>query len=390
VAGALTMRIAKVEAFALAMPEGDFFGGEAAGAGERESRYVVQPGWRGVYGRRIESMLVRVETDTGLVGWGEGQSPIAPEVPAAVVRGILAGVLVGRDALATQALRREMHDLMNVRGHGGGFMVDAIAAVDTALWDIKGKALGVPLAVLLGGPWREALPCYVSGLRGESDADKLADLKRHRERGFGTFKLFGGFGVARDATLMAALLAEAPRAVAFDALWRYDRNAALDLGRRLQDLGALWLEAPCDPEDVAGQAALARDLALPIAGGETERTRHQLKPFLDAGAYDIAQPDVGRCGVTEGMRMIDLAELMHVPVTLHCGMASPVMIAASLHVAAAHPHVGLMECQPLVLAAANRLLRRPLVCERGHFVLPDGPGLGIAIDESAVARCAAA
>jgi L-alanine-DL-glutamate epimerase-like enolase superfamily enzyme len=382
------MKIARIDAFAVKFAEGDFFGGGAGGSSGR-SEYVVQPGWRGIYGRRIESMVVRVETDSGVVGWGEGQSPIAPEIAATVVDRILSGVLIGRDALATQVLHHEMVDLMLVRGHGGGFMMDAIAAVDMALWDIKGKALDVPVAVLLGGPLRTQLPCYVSGIRGDSQAEKTADLERHLERGFATFKFFGGFGIERDAEIMAALLEKAPGSVAFDALWRYDRNAALALGRRLEALGALWFEAPCDPEDIVGHAALARDLGLPIAGGETERTRHQFKPWFDQHALDIAQPDIGRCGITEGMRIIDLAALLHVPVALHCGMASPVMIAASLQVAAAHPQVTLMEYQPVILEAANRLLKVPIRCVGGQFTLPDGPGLGIEIDEAALARLAA-
>ena len=381
------MKIARVDAFALKLPEGDFFGGEASDGGGAH-RYVVQPGWRGVYSNRIETMLVRVETDTGLVGWGEGQAPIAPEVAAMAVDTIIKDCLIGREALQTETLRDEMYGFMNLRGHGGGFMVDAIAGVDTALWDIKGKALGVSVATLLGGPYRTTLPAYVSGIRGETNKEKVADLVGHRDAGFTHFKLFGGFGIEKDTALMEALLKAAPGTVAFDALWRYDRDQALVLGRALEDLGALWFEAPCDPEDVAGHAALARALDLPIAGGETERTRLQFKPWIESGGFDILQPDIGRCGLTEGRRIVDVADLMHLPVTLHCGIASPVMIAASLHVAASSPRVRFMEYQPVVLKAMNRLLKRPLVCRSGAFELPNGVGLGIDFDEPTLMRFA--
>ncbi len=110
------MKIARIDAFALKLPEGDFFGGEASAA----QGYVVQPGWRGIYSSRIESMVVRVETESGLVGWGEGQSPIAPEVAAMIVDAILAPALIGRDALATQTLRDEMYDLMNCAAMAAG------------------------------------------------------------------------------------------------------------------------------------------------------------------------------------------------------------------------------------------------------------------------------
>lgn len=376
------MKIIRVEALPVKLPHGDFFGGKGeAHSPDTRSEYLVQPGWRGIYGRRIETMVVRIEADSGLVGWGEGQSPIAPEVAATIVDRILADVLVGRDPMATAVIYHDLFDLMAVRGHGGGFMVDAIAAVDIALWDLKGKALGVPIALLLGGPARERVPCYVSGIRGDSPAAMVDEICRQTDLGFSRFKLFGGFGIERDGDLMESLLARAPRAVAFDALWRYDRNQAMALGRRLAELGTLWFEAPCDPADIAGHALLARTLALPVAGGETERTRQQFRPWLEAGALEIAQPDIGRCGITEGVRIIDLAALMHVPVTLHCGMASPIMIAASLQVAAAHPHVSMMEYQPIVLAAGNSLLREKLCCEEGLFRTSGGPGLGIEIDE---------
>ncbi|HMK67503.1 MAG TPA: mandelate racemase/muconate lactonizing enzyme family protein, partial [Stellaceae bacterium] len=130
------MRITGIRTFALKFDKGDFFGGKGHGSSGAAAPYIVQPGWRGIYSSRIETMIVRIETSEGIVGYGEGQSPIAPEVSAAVVNEVLAPVLVGRDPLAPRALRREMYDLMNLRGHTGGFMIDAIAAVDTALWDI--------------------------------------------------------------------------------------------------------------------------------------------------------------------------------------------------------------------------------------------------------------
>jgi D-galactarolactone cycloisomerase len=124
------MKIATVETFAVKFEHGDFFGGKGEDASApKPGHYLVQPGWRGIYSSRIETMIVRIETSDGLVGYGEGQSPIAPEVSATIIDRVLAPVLHGRDPRATRVLRREMYDLMNLRGHTGGFMLDAIAAV---------------------------------------------------------------------------------------------------------------------------------------------------------------------------------------------------------------------------------------------------------------------
>jgi len=384
------MRITSIEAFAVKFAEGDFFGGKGADAARTAAPYLVQPGWRGIYSSRIESMILRVATDAGIVGYGEGQSPVAPEVSATIVRRILAPVLIGRDPRAPRALRREMYDLMNLRGHTGGFMLDAIAAADTALWDIAGKDAGLPIHRLLGGPCRNEVPVYVSGIRGEGIAEKLATMQGFIERGFHDFKLFGGFGVMADAELVEALIAGTGGKVrlAIDALWKYDVNEAQRLGRLLDTAGAMWFEAPVEPEDVRGNAELARALDVPIANGEALRSRLEFRPWLEARALDLAQPDIGRCGISEGMAIIDLAEAFHVPVALHMGMASPVMIAATLQLAAAAPQVDLVEYQPVVLGVANRLLKSPILCDGGRMEVPEGPGLGIEIDEAVLRRLA--
>lgn len=376
--------ITSIETFPLRLPEGDSFGGHGT-ANSNRSGYSLQPGWKGIYSSRIETLLVRIETEDGLVGWGEGQSPIAPEVAGTIIEAILVPTLVGRDAMAGQVLWDEMYGLMSLRGHTGSFMMDAIAAIDMALWDIRGKALGVSVATLLGGPARQKIPCYVSGIRGSEDVERRDDIAGFAARGFTRFKIFGGFGLEADLHLFR-LLRPSAASLAFDSLWNYPRSEALALGRALDREGCAWFEAPIDGEDVAGHAELARLLDMPVAGGETLRTRREFRPWLDAAAFDLLQPDIGRCGITEGVRILDLAEYHNLATTLHCGIASPVMIAASLQVAAARMAVSQMEYQPVVVAAANRFLVRPLICEAGLFDLPEGPGLGIEIDEERLRR----
>src|SRR5690606_34614935 len=208
---------------------------------------------------------------------------------------------------------------------------------------------------------------------------------------FHDFKFFGGFGIEEDARIIRSLMRVSDESVriACDALWKYAREEALALGKTLEELGCTWFEAPIDGEDLAGHIALAGRLDLPIAGGETLRTRKEMWPWLTSGAFDLVQPDIGRCGITEGVKAVDLADVLHVRTTLHCGIASPIMIAASLQVGSARPQIAAMEYQPVVVRAANRLLQTPFHCEGGYFRVPSGPGLGIEIDEAEVKRLAA-
>ncbi len=252
------MKIERIDTFPIRFSEGDSFGGHGTAA-SNGSNYATQAGWKGVYSARIETMVVRVQTNAGIVGWGEGQSPIAPEIAASIVDNIIAPVILGRDPTATHVLWDEMFALMSVRGHTGGFMMDAIAAIDMALWDIKGKSLGVSVASLLGGPARDRVPCYVSGIRGKTDEERSNDVAGFRERGFTDFKFFGGFGVDEDIRIMEQLR-PATGLLAFDSLWNYPRIDALRLGRALEQLGCSWYEAPIDEQDVAGHAELAKAL----------------------------------------------------------------------------------------------------------------------------------
>jgi galactonate dehydratase len=167
-----------------------------------------------------------------------------------------------------------------------------------------------------------------------------------------------------------------------DALWRLDLGEAIQLGRELDARRATWLEAPLKPEDVRGHAQLAAAIDTPVAIGESWRTRWEMKPFFETGGVETYQPDIGRSGISEGMKLCALAELYHVKVALHVSIGLGVQIAAAIHVAAAIPNLLFIECNPQVWVVAEQLLRRRLPIEAGFVGLPSGPGLGIEIDET--------
>jgi L-alanine-DL-glutamate epimerase-like enolase superfamily enzyme len=375
------MRIVEVSAFPVVVAAaGKPHAGAAgvSGAWSDPGRYARVLPYRPLYSRDTETVFVRIRTDDGSAGWGESQAPVAGRAVATIVEELVAPVLLGRDARDHAVLRTFMYDAMRDRGHGGGFMLDAIAGADIALWDLSGRHYGEPVARLLGGAYAREVPVYLSGPRGSSVEQRLEDAQTFVDRGFKAVKLFAGRGVGPDLAEVARFRDRFGSGIELlvDAQWRYSRADALLLGRGLQELGVQLLETPINPEDVEGHADLARSLDLPIALGETERTCWQVLPFLHRSAVDVLQPDVGRCGITEARRIALLAELHNVPVALHCGVGFGPYIAASIHVAAAVPNLLYVEYQPDMHELAGSY-GWSFELEDGRLRLPGGAGLGI-------------
>lgn len=347
-----------------------------------------------LYSDRFEAALVRVGLESGLVGWGEAQAPLAPGVACLIVEELLRPAIVGEafepTARRIAALRERMYATMRVRGQTGGFMLDAMAAVDLALWDLAGKATGRPVAELIGGgSHRRRIPAYLSGLGGGPNPERVARAREAWTRGFRTFKLFHD----RDAADLCRLLdglreALGPEAeIAVDALWRLDAATAAEFGRQLDHRRALWLECPLWPESVLAHAELAAAIRTPLALGESYRSRREMRPFLQRRCLGWLQPDLGRWGLTEAVRLAAGLD-PNLRIAPHISIAMGPQIAAALHFAAGTPTVRLAEYNPTVLTVANRFLVRPLEVDGAEYVVPEGPGLGVSVDERALAEVA--
>jgi D-galactarolactone cycloisomerase len=336
-----------------------------------------------LYSRRSESLIVRVETEDGIVGWGECQAPIGPEVTQSVVRNVLGPAVLGLPALDTNVRYTEMYETLRVRGHMTGFLVDGIAGIDTALWDIRGKAAGLPVSKLLGGRYRETLPCYLSGLRRKPRSARLEEAAEFTARGISGVKMYMGFGVREDAAEIEALRERLGPDVKIyvDGVWKYDYSDAVKLGRVCEKHDVDFLEAPMVPEDIEGHARLARELDVAVAIGEPLRTRFQFQPWFVRDAFDVAQPDVMRNGISESHKIAMVAEAFNKPVALHTGTVTTVGLAATFQVAAAIPNFLTQEWQPVMFEEFNDWLVEPIAMRDGEIVVPTGPGLGIEIDE---------
>lgn len=383
------MIVRDVETFVLKVDAGEAYLGRLADGSRPAAGYAVRGPWRSLYSPRYETLLVKVTAEDGTAGWGEALAPVAPEVPAAVVDLLLAPVLRGLDARSPRPAWSTLRDLMRERGHLVGHQADALAAVDIALWDLAARLAGCRVVDLLGGPFRDRLPVYVSGLPRPTDDARASLAREWAAKGATAVKLHLGHGVDADLATVRAIRSAAPSLrVAVDAHWVYSVPEALRLARGLADVGGWFLEAPLAPEDVAGHADLAARSPIPVAVGETLRNRYEFGQWLDARALHLVQPDVARTGITEAMVVAELAAARHLPVAPHHSVGLAVALAAGLHVSAAVADLAAFEYQPTSVDVGQQILATPLPTTPDMIALPTGDGLGIEIDEDAVRHLA--
>ena len=383
-------KIAAVEAFPIRLPRDLAAATGTAGAPTALSGGAGGYHWSAVYpvlySRYIETALVRVTLDNGLHGWGEAQAPLAPRVASTIVTDLLAPALQGegfdgrRETI--EALWQRMFQTMRVRGQTGGFMIDAISGVDLALWDLAGKMQGQPVAQLLAaGDARTTVPAYLSGVSGDGESERAAFARRHFDQGFGAVKIFHDGGAAGLLSLIdvlrAALGGEAR--IAVDALWRLDISRDEAVFHELQTRGLFWLEAPFNPDEFEPHRQLRQHYDIPLAVGESYRTLRELEPFFAGRLIRFVQPDLGRSGLTETLRIGQRAAAGDVAVVPHVSIALGPQIAAAIHAAAAIPNCPICEYNPTVFQVSNRYLAEPLHFAGAAYQIPSAPGLGVEI-----------
>ena len=375
------MRIRSIEAFPIRLPRDLSSATGTAGSptllrtGQADYRWSAA--YPCLYSVHIETALIRVTLDSGLVGWGEAQAPVAPEVACTIADRILTAAIAGEDFDGTitdiERLRWKMYSAMRVRGQTGGFMLDAIAGIDIALWDLAGKLAGVSIAELLRTT-RQSVPAYLSGVpNGDLDAVRHAN-----DTGISDIKLYydnDESSLWRTFDNVSAIAGEDH--VAVDALWRLTPETAIPFGRELDRRRALFLECPLMPEDAVAHGRIAREVRTPIALGESYRTSFELSPFFEAQAMSYVQPDLGRTGITEALAIAERSRQLGLKIVPHVSIAMGPQIAAAIHFASATPNCPLLEYNPAVLATANSFLTQPLRIIDGHYQLPSGVGLGI-------------
>ena len=338
----------------------------------------------GLVTSRVTS-LVRVRTDSGLVGLGAAYSH--PDLVRIIIEGNLRAHLIGEDPLQVEALWDKMYGLTRWYGRKGA-AVSAIGGIDIALWDLRGKAKGQPVYRLLGGD-RGVAPAYASGLFWHDDVSAVErEAARHRQRGFRRVKMRLGRSEAYDVAAVAAARrgVGADGDVMVDGSHRYTAEVAERMGRVLAEHRVFWFEEPFPPEDLDAYVALRPKLTVPLAAGENEFGTQGFREILRAGAVDIAQPDACRTGgITESMRVARMAAEYGVRIAPHT-WSDAVALMANAHVVAAIPHGVTVEVDQTGNPSIDDLLTEPLRIEDGQLLLPDAPGLGIELNEATVQR----
>jgi L-alanine-DL-glutamate epimerase-like enolase superfamily enzyme len=362
-----------------------------------------------------DDLVVLVHTDEGITGIGETDTgpwlaKAAIEAPGSHSMAMgMTELLIGQDPFDTSAIWERLYTYTAMSGRRGA-VICAMGAVDMALWDIKGKALGFPVYKLLGGAQVEQITPYASlqphGATVEEYGESLvAWARRAKAAGYrackmectlaGPYRHLGLQGTDEQMTEIVAACREAvgPEfAMMVDVQYRWRAaGTALRTLRRWADLDLFFVETPLWVDDLDGYATLSREAPMPIAAGEWLNTRFEFLELMDRGKIGVVQPDIGRVGgLTEALRVCHLAQDRGRLVVPHCWKTG-IGIAASAHLAAAIPHCPFIEFLPAEMCDSplrRELVRDELVLSEGQIPLPTRPGLGIELNEEALLRYA--
>ncbi|MFI5015608.1 MAG: mandelate racemase/muconate lactonizing enzyme family protein [Hyphomicrobiales bacterium] len=372
--------IRSVETFIISLPrDAPYLGPLRPGERINERGYIIRGGNRSIYPSTDMSVLVKITGESGIVGWGETYGVAAPQAVTAIVEELLGPVLIGRDPATPRVIHEDLYDLMRVRGFFGGYYVDALAGVDIAIWDLFGKLMGVPLSTLLGGRRSERLPAYVSGLPKATLRERCDLAVEWVGRGFRAIKFAAAMSDDGVVEEMAALReAVGPQVqLMVDLHWKYGAAEAIRLIRRLAEYDLALAEAPCQPEDLEGQMAVARAGVAPVALGEELRTVFEYRPRFEGRAMAVIQPEIGHTGITEFMQICEMARAFHMPVMPHASISCGIFMAASLQAASTVQTLPYHEYQPSIFDKNLAFTVGDMECAEGFYTVPSGPGLGV-------------
>ena len=345
----------------------------------------------------FDTAIVRIDTDSGLTGWGEAKFSAGSfgdyAGVVAVINHEFAQALRGENPLHINRLWDTLYNGSRThhaieRGHvfpalgRRGLSISALSGIDIALWDILGKALDVPVHQLLGGKRLERMPAYASG--GWAPASEIgAQLRRYVETGgFRAVKMRVGVqdGSPRRSAerVIAAREALGPDiALMCDAHGTFTVSEAKEFCNLVRDCGVAWFEEPVTADDIRGLVEVRRATHIAIAAGESEFTRFDFRNLIESGAVDIVQPDLAICGgISEAVRIASLTSAANLRLAPHLWAGAPAF-AAGLHVAAASSSAFILEYSLGANPMLHDLIDEAFDVESGFITIPDRPGLGI-------------
>lgn len=352
-------------------------------------------GWSQWVTDRRQAALCVVNTDEGIQGTGEALYYGGPaRIVASLISDALAPLLIGRDPFDNGVIWDFLYNRTRDQGMKG-LPVCALSAVDIALWDIKGKATGLPIYKLLGGAYRDKAHVYATGLYQPQHVPSIEkalveEALGYKKDGFFAMKLKVGYGIEEDMKLVRAVREAIGNDILLmvDANRAYNASEAIRLAREMEKYDVYWFEEPVPPEDVDGYIEVKQKSSILIAGGEDEYTRYGFRELITRRAVDILQPDLCAAGgFTEMMKIVDMANAWNVPVYPHV-WGTNVGLAASLQFFAALPHFPerrypaepFFEYDRSPHPLRDGVTKEKFVMKNGYLDVPQRPGLGITLD----------
>lgn len=373
-------KIRSIEAFPLDIPrETPYLGPLEAGVVPSDRGYFVRPGNRTIYSVADHSVLVKITTEDGVVGWGESFGVAAPTAVAAIIQELGPPFVIGRDPHDGWAIAEDIYDGMRVRGFFGGFYVDALAGIDIALWDLRGKLAGLPVCKLLGSRRHEKVPVYVSGLPRATRAERAELAHWWTNQGFTAVKFAAAVAHEGEIAEMESIRQAVSDSVQIlvDLHWRYTDQEAIKLITALEAFDLAIAEAPVQSEDLEGQARVVRAVKTPVAIGEELRTPYEYRPRFVRRCMSIIQPEMAHMGISSFWAVCQMAKAFHCRVMPHATIGIGIAQAASLQVSAALDNIDMHEYQHSIFDRNLRFVTGDMRCADGFFHIPAGPGLGV-------------
>jgi D-galactarolactone cycloisomerase len=361
-------------------------------------------GWSQRVGDRRQTAICVIETNVGIEGYGEafyfgGPSPIV----AMMMEQAFGTLVIGADPFDTSVLWDKLYNWTRDQGQKG-VTISALSAIDIALWDIKGKALELPVYKLLGGAYRTKAKAYATGLYEPQSVPSIVDALveeavGHKTLGFHGMKLKIGYDLTTDVRYVCAIREAIgdDLGLMVDANHAYNAPEAIRLARAMEPFDITWFEEPVPPEDLDGYLEVKRNTSIPIAGGECEYTRYGFRDLIVRRAVDVLQPDIcATGGFTEMRNIVAMASAANLPVIAYV-WGTNIGLAAALQYFAALPNFPerRFPAEPWFEydRSANPLRDgvsvEQFALENGYLAIPDRPGLGITLDMDFIERYSA-
>lgn len=352
-----------------------------------------QWGWSGGEVKVWHTSLVRVWTDEGIYGLGEmGTGHYIPEAARAICM-FLKNTLIGQDPFEINVLFDKMYKLGANWGRRG-IAMGVISGIENALWDLKGKALNLPVHSLLGGKFRKSIRTYASGGMEQPIPSLVKEVEGYLERGFTAVKIRGGYNAEKDVAKIKALRTEL--GYGFDLAidcgqgyvpFAWSAKEAIGVVKALEEYNLMFIEEPCRTDELDVYASVkAESGKTPIAGGENGCSIFEYKQLIDKKCLDIIQPDVTHAGgIGEVKKAAEYAALNGITVAPHV-FRSGASFAAHLNLLSAIPNALICEFQQVANPLREELLNQPIKMVNGEIVIPDEPGLGIHLTDDIIKK----